>query len=959
MNPGQSAQYFGVTLPYIMLKFRCTKFTKIFSITNVKFFSADFRALILSLAFFILKPGAFAQPSIASFSPISGPSGTIVTISGTNFSSTPAGNKVYFGAVAATVISSNSNSLKVAVPVGTTYKPITVTVNGLTAYSQLPFKMLFPSCSPITTSSFGSPVKFSNGDGDVHSAIGDLDGDGKPDIAFTSRTLSVIRNTGSPGSLSFAPQQNFIAGNSPFGITLGDLDGDGKPDVAITNLAVPYTMSVFKNTSTPGNISFAPKIDYPADENPYSLAIIDCDLDGRPDIVVTDQHSNPGAISVFRNTGPPGTISFAPGINFTCDNSPRNLEVGDIDGDGKPEIITANQYSQTISIFKNTCKPGKIAYDPQMVIAMPPSSYPESIALGDLNGDNKPDIAVANNDNPGTISILLNSGSAGNISFTTRTDLSAGTNPFRVCMEDIDGDGKTDIAVTNQLTHDIFIFKNTSAGSAAFAAPIVYPLGASPRPLSIGDFDGDGKPDLAVGIGEVVILKKLPEDSFNLGPDIQLCPNFIYTIHAGPGYKTYLWQDGSTDSIFEVTTPGRYFVTATNYCGDIFRDTVNVTGSLPEFVNIGNDTLKCSNDTLTLTATAGFISYTWSPDYNISSTSGQTVKVFSKIDTTYKVTAVKNTGCRATDSIKIKVYPSTPINPGNDTSFCNGNSVILTPGPGFVNYLWNTGAISPQINIAEGGQYIVIIKDMNQCTSKDTFNVAAYQNPTIHLQKDTIICHGSKLDAGSGFINYLWQDGSTSQMYNINSAGKYRVTVTDDHQCRGSDSVEIKQVLSSPSNFIIKDTSFCEAQTIILQPFGQFSNYLWSTGEITNQINISSFGTYWLQVTNHSGCTAKEFINVAAKNCIRAVYFPNAFTPNKDGINEVFKADVFGTLKNFHLVVYDHFGQKLFETNDRTKGWDGQYKGKDMDSGTFVWYSEYQLDNEPIQKKKGFVILIR
>jgi gliding motility-associated-like protein len=916
------------------------------------------RALILSLAFVILKPDADAQPSITSFSPAAGSPGTIVTISGANFSSTPASNKVYFGAVAATVISSNGSSLKVSVPPGATYKPITVTVNGLTAYSQLAFKMLFSSCTAITTNSFAPPVSFSNGDGDVHSAIGDMDGDGRPDIVFTSYALSVIRNTGSPGSLSFAAQQNFTAGNSPYGIALGDLDGDGKLDVAITNLAVPYTLSVYKNTSTPGSISFAPQIDYPTDRNPYSLAIIDCDLDGRPDILVTDQYSNPGAISIFGNTGIPGTLSFAPRIDFTCDNSPRNLEVGDIDGDGKPEIITANQYSQTISIFKNSGKPGKISYAPQVVIAMPPMSYPESIALGDLNGDNKPDIAVANNNNPGTISILLNSSSVGNLSFATRTDLSAGTNPFRVCMEDIDGDGKTDIAVTNQLTHDIFIFKNTSAGGASFAAPVGYPLEASPRPLSIGDFDGDGKPEFAVGIGEVIILKnKVSEDSCNLGPDLQACPNFSYTLHAGPGFKTYQWQDGSTDSIFVVTTPGRYFVATTNYCGGISRDTVNVSAS-PEFVNIGNDTLKCSNDTLTLIATAGFISYTWSPDYNISSTSGQTVKVFSNIDTTYKVTAIKNTGC-AIDSIKIKVYPATSLNPGNDTSLCNGNSVNLNPGSGFINYLWNTGATSQQINVAATGEYIVSVKDIHRCISKDTFNViSVYQNPTIHLQKETTLCQGSILDAGSVFINYLWQDGSISQTCIVNSIGKYRVAVIDNHQCKGFDSVEIKQLLPSPTDFIIKDTAICEGQTIILKPSVQFSNYSWSTGEVTNQINISSFGTYWLQVSNNSGCKAKEFINVTPKNC-KTVYFPNAFTPNKDGLNEIFKATVLGALKNFHLVIYNHFGQKMFETNDRIKGWDGQYKGRDMDIGTFIWYSEYQFNDELLQKRKGVVTLIR
>ena len=917
------------------------------------------RAFILLIAFVILKPDADAQPSITSFSPGEGSAGTLVTISGTNFSAVPSGNKVYFGAVAATVISASRNSLRVSVPVGTTYKPITVTVNGLTAYSNPAFKMLFPSCMAISTSSFGPPISFSNGDGDVHSAIGDLDGDGKADIVFTTYALSVIRNTSSPGSLSFAEQQNFSAGNSPFGIALGDLDGDGKLDVAITNLAVPYTMSVYKNTSTPGNISFASRIDYRTDENPYSLAIIDCDLDGRPDIVVTNQYSSPGSISVFHNTGSTGVLSLGPRVNYTCGDSPRNLEAGDIDGDGKPEIITANQYSQTISIFKNISKPGSISYAPRVDIAMAASTYPESIALGDLNGDNKPDLAVANNNDQGTITILVNTSSAGTILFASPADFAAGRNPFRVCMEDLDGDGKTDIAVTNQLSHDIVLFKNSSnGGGISFAAAVGYPLGALPRPLSIGDFDGDGKPELAAGIGEVVILKnRLSGNPCDLGPDLKVCSDFSYTLHAGPGYRAYQWQDGSTDSIFTVHAPGVYFVTATDYCDVISRDTVNVIAS-PEFVSIGNDTATCKNDTLTLTATAGFSSYSWSPGYNLSSMSGQTVKVFPGIDTTYKVTAVKNTGC-AIDSIKIRVYPSASISPGNDTSFCSGTSVTLSAGPGFMNYLWNTGARSQQIKITDVGQYTVSVKDGHGCTSNDTVNIiSVYQNPSIHLQKDTTVCHGSVLDAGNGFINYLWQDGTTSQTYMVNYAGRYQVTVTDNHQCKGSDSVEIKQIIPSPSDFIIKDTAICEGQTIVLKPSGQFANYSWSTGEITSQINITSFGNYWLEVSNNSGCRTKDSINVSAKNC-KNVYFPNAFTPNRDGTNEIFKAIVFGALKNFHLAIYNHFGQKMFETNDRSRGWNGQYKGRDMDTGAFVWYSEYQFNNELLQKRKGVVILIR
>jgi gliding motility-associated-like protein len=1015
------------------------------------------KTLIFLLFFSILYVTAHTQPVITSFSPASGLPGTIVTISGKNFSSTPANNKVYFGAVAGTVKSASANSLEVVVPFGATYKPITVSVNGLTGYSQLPFKILFTSCTSFESNSFSGPVQFSRNN--IMGAIGDIDGDGRPDFVFANlpdKCFSVLRNTGSPGSISFAAQNDFNDGGEPYGLALGDFDGDGKTDVVVTSY--PYAISAYRNTSTPGNISFAPVVRLAAEMSTYSVAVTDCDLDGRPDIIVTNHDSNPGTISIFGNTSTVGALSFAPQLKFNCGNWPRNLEVGDIDGDGKPEVIIANQLSKSISILKNAGSPGTISYLPPMDIAMPAATYPESVALGDLNGDNKPDIAVANNDNPGTISILVNSGAMGTLSFNSRTDITSGKNPFRVRMEDLDGDGKTDLAVTNQETYDISVFKNTSyGGNVSFAARVDYPLPIlySPRPLSIGDFDLDGKPDLAAGIGVVTILRNnvVPNpcnslklrgrnsvcagsdtvtyyatrsancnsiiqfsidadsskasvisftdtsvkvvfvqpglvklyafiarscdslkdsvtidvlsspQSLHLGPDKVLCPNTSDTLKVNAGFKSYQWQDGSSDSFFVVTTPGLYYLTAINYCDEIFSDTVTIIAAPPEFIDIGNDTTKCESDTLLLSATAGFTSYIWSPDTNITSTTGPEVKVFPKAATTYKVTGTKNTGCAATASIKIDVYPSSPIRLGKDTGFCQGESIILDAGNGFLNYSWNTGAITQQIKVITTGEYIVNAEDNDHCLSTDTLKIlSVFPNPLVSLPMDSALCAGTELllNAGYGFLNYLWQDGSTSEDFHVKAIGKYWVTVTDLNQCKGSDTMEVKSILSSPINFLSSDTALCEGQPISLSALSKFPIYLWSTGETAREISISHAGRYWLQVTDDNGCTAKEYIIANSKNdCIQGIHFPNAITPNHDGINDIFKAQVFTPLKVFHMIVYNRFGIKVFETNDWHKGWDGKQKGMDVTTEIFVWYATYQFSDGALHSQKGVVTLLR
>jgi len=151
---------------------------------------------------------SFAQvPTIASFTPTSGPIGTSVNITGTNFSATPANNIVYFGATRATVSAATITQLTVTVPIGATYQPITVLTNGLIAFSTKPFVVTFNGVPGITATSFAAKVDFATGTNPYSVSIGDLDGDGKANVAvvnYTTGTVSVFRNTCSVGSISYA-----------------------------------------------------------------------------------------------------------------------------------------------------------------------------------------------------------------------------------------------------------------------------------------------------------------------------------------------------------------------------------------------------------------------------------------------------------------------------------------------------------------------------------------------------------------------------------------------------------------------------------------------------------------------------------------------------------------------------------------------------------------------------------
>ncbi|KAA9338781.1 cadherin-like beta sandwich domain-containing protein, partial [Adhaeribacter soli] len=186
-------------------------------------------------------------------------------------------------------------------------------------------------------------------------AIGDIDGDGKPDLAIannSSNTVSVLRNTGSSGTVNFAPKADFTTVTNPYSVAIGDIDGDGKPDLAIANSnSNSNNVSVLRNIGSSGTVSFAAKADFVTGSSPFSVAIGDIDGDGKPDLAIAN--INAGSVSVFRNIGSSGTISFAAKVDFTTGSSARSVAIGDIDGDGKPDLAITNNSSNTVSVLRN------------------------------------------------------------------------------------------------------------------------------------------------------------------------------------------------------------------------------------------------------------------------------------------------------------------------------------------------------------------------------------------------------------------------------------------------------------------------------------------------------------------------------------------------------------------------------------------------------------------------------
>ncbi|HEX2535277.1 MAG TPA: FG-GAP-like repeat-containing protein [Chitinophagaceae bacterium] len=250
--------------------------------------------LLLCFLFFPRLLGA--QLSVTSLQPAAGPVGSTISLKGTGFGTLASEQIVYFGSVRALVSSATAAELKVTVPAGASAGPVTVTRNGRTAAAPVPFFVTFPEGGVLEPVSLAPEQTAATGRFPFAVALADLDGDGRTDLATANNandpasTVSVLRNTGAKGNLEFAPKVDFPSGQLPYFITASDIDGDGKQDLLTTSI-FDKTVSVYRNTSTPGTITLAGRVGFATGDNPYSIAAGDLDADGRPDLAVANHLS--------------------------------------------------------------------------------------------------------------------------------------------------------------------------------------------------------------------------------------------------------------------------------------------------------------------------------------------------------------------------------------------------------------------------------------------------------------------------------------------------------------------------------------------------------------------------------------------------------------------------------------------------------------------------------------------
>ena len=729
-------------------------------------------------------------PTITGFTPTSGPIGTTVTLTGTNFNTTAANNIVYFGPVKATVSTATSTTLTVTVPLGANYQPITVlnTTSGLRAATTRPFKVTFSSGLPINAMSFAAKLDSVTSTRPSGIASGDLNGDGKADLIISnsiSSSVNVYLNTGSGSAISFAKRVDLSTLSGLTGVAVDDLDGDGKLDIAATNLS-SNKISIFRNTTSGNELSFAAKVDSSSGSSTQAIAVGDLDGDGKPEIAVVN--SSAATVSVLRNTSSAGTLSFAARATFTTDLQPYSIAIGDVDGDGKFDLVTCNANGGNISVLRNTTTTiGTLSFATKVDFAA--GGFPFWAKLGDMDGDDKLDIVVVDQ-GANKVSVLRNISSSGTPSFAAKVDFTTGTTPRRVSLADLDGDGKPEMVVSNLDAYTLSIFKNNStSGTLSFDSKVDFTTGSGavnlgPLESNLGDLNGDGKPEIAVvnqGQNTVSFFRNtivLPPTFTSFSPTSGRTGDTILITGTNlSGVTKVAFGDSLASFIKIVSSTQIKAVVDKGASGDVDVFVPEDTLSLPNFIFVTceNPTLKLSvgpNDTIckgtnvTFTATVmnkgNSVSYQWRLNRkNIGSNSAMfSIDSLSNLDTiSCLLIDTCGTVFQVSSDTIVMVVNTPPVLTSTltPTAVCSGTVFAYTPtfSRPATTYKWRrkavrgisnpigmgTGNISETLTDTTASPVMVTYEFFNLvangCTKVDTFRVNVVVNPRPNITSST------------------------------------------------------------------------------------------------------------------------------------------------------------------------------------------------------------------------------
>jgi len=504
-----------------------------------------------------------------------------------------------------------------------------------------------------------------------------------------------------------------------------------------------------------------------------------------------------------------------------------------------------------------------------------------------------------------------------------------------------------------------------------------------------------------------ITIVNIPKPTLNLTGSLSVCGNNPQTLIAPAGFATYLWSNGLTTPQITATTSGSYTVSVGNgTCSsppsDPFVLTVNPPPTKPIVSATGGGTL-CGGGTVTLSAPAGFASYSWS--------SGQTTSaIIINSPGDFYVMVTDGNGCQSVPSDVFAVTSAAPAQPtiavtGN-LALCNGSSVTLTAPSGFPHYVWSSGDTTQFITTTAAASYTVQVSN-GACASVASNPVVVTQvsvptQPSIQITGDSVLCKNSfvGLSAPTGYSYYKWSDNETTAQIVVSTAGSYSVQVGNAPNCLSIASSPVNVTLSGkPCGSVGGNTNDVPpsiGEATINGPVGNVITFDlkpliskgtvgvdYATLRVTSKTLPSSgardsIDANYNLILDYRGNSfvGKEFVDVqvcdSLNNCTqRAIQIEinadivvfNAVSPYADGINDYFRLqyiDEMEETKSNKVVIVDRWGNEVFSISNydnATRVFNGKdNNGKDLPTGTYYYRIDFSSGRSTLT---GFISLKR
>lgn len=350
------------------------------------------------------------------------------------------------------------------------------------------------------------------------------------------------------------------------------------------------------------------------------------------------------------------------------------------------------------------------------------------------------------------------------------------------------------------------------------------------------------------GIAQTVVTVN-PNPTPSISGPAAVCAGTPAILDAGNGYTSYAWNNGLSTFSIQPAASGNYSVIVTDMNGCTGSANFQFTVNNNPVASISGPTSFCAGNAITLQAgTVSGGAYAWS-DGSV------TASIPVSNGGVYTLSVTDNNGCTATTNYSVVMnalpQPSLPA----QVNLCAGNNTVLQPGT-FASYVWSDGSSSSSLNVNTSSSITVTVTDNNGCVNSTQSNVTVYPNPTPTISGPAAVCDGvtALLDAGNGYANYSWSDGSTSQTLGSTTSGTYTVTVSNPAGCSASTSF-LLTVNPLPVANVTGNLDICRGSQTTLNATPGQGTYVWSNGSATSSITVGTGGSYTLTVTSAQGCS--------------------------------------------------------------------------------------------------------